>query len=50
MTLVREGRRAVFLMPLQRDAEVFSAQAILSSGSATNVVVFIHLPVDVLKK
>jgi hypothetical protein len=50
MTLVREGRRAVFLMPLQQDAEIFGARGILSSGAATNVVVFIHLPVDILKK
>ena len=40
----------VFPMPLQQDAKVFSAQGILSSGVATNVVVFMHLLVDVLRK
>ena len=42
LTLVREGRRDVFVMPLQQDAEVF--------GAATDMVVFVHLSVDVLRE
>jgi len=49
LTLAREGSRAVFPMPLQQDAEIFSAQRILSSAVATDVVVFVHLPINVLK-
>jgi hypothetical protein len=37
-------------MPLQQDAKVFGAQDILSSGMATDVVAFMHLLVDVLRK
>jgi hypothetical protein len=37
-------------MPLQQDAKVFGAQDILSSGVATDVVVFMHLLVEVLGK
>jgi hypothetical protein len=37
-------------MPLQQDAKVFGAQGILSSGVTTNVVVFMHLLVEVLDK
>jgi hypothetical protein len=37
-------------MPLKLDAKVFDAQGILSSGSATDVVVFGHLTVDVLNE
>jgi hypothetical protein len=37
-------------MPLQQDAKVFGAQGILSSSVATDVVVFMHLLVDVLRK
>jgi hypothetical protein len=37
-------------MPLQQDAKVFGAQGILSSGVATDVVVFMYLLVDVLGK
>ena len=50
LTLVREGRRAVLPIPLQQDAKVFGAQGILSSGKVTDVVVFMHLLVDVLTK
>jgi hypothetical protein len=35
---------------LQQDAKVFGAQGILSSGVAIDVVVFMHLLVDVLRK
>jgi len=41
------GSRTVFPIPLQ---QVFGAQGILSSGAATGLVVFMHLPVDVLRK
>jgi hypothetical protein len=37
-------------MPLQQDAKVFGTQGILSSGVATDVVVFMYLLVDVLGK
>ena len=42
LTLVRKGRRDVFVIPLQQDAEVF--------GGATDMVVFVHLSVDVLQE
>jgi len=32
------------------DTKVFGAQGILSPGAATDVVVFVDLPFDVLKK
>lgn len=50
LTLVSDGRRAVFPMPLQQDTEISGAQAILSSDPVTDVVVFAHLPVDGLKE
>jgi hypothetical protein len=37
-------------MPLWQDVKVFDIQGVLSSGLATDVVVFIYLPVDVLRK
>ena len=49
-TLVCEDRRAVFPMPLQQDAEVFGAQGILSSCAAIDVVIFVHLPINILRR
>jgi len=37
-------------MPLEQDAKVFGAQGIFSSGAATDLVVFVHLTIDVLKE
>lgn len=48
LTLVREDRRAVFAIPLQQDTD--GAQGILSPGTATDLVVLVHLSVDVLRK
>ena len=47
-TLDREGSRVVFPVSLRQNAQVFGAQHVLSSDVATNVVVFVHLLVDVL--
>ena len=46
LTFIREDRYTVFL----KDAGVFGAQGILSSGAATDGVVFVHQTVDVLEK
>jgi hypothetical protein len=39
-----------FPVSLQQGTEVFSARGILSSCATTDVVVFVHLPVDMLRK
>lgn len=50
LTLDREGGRAVFPLPLGQNAQVFGVQHVLSPNAATNVMVFVHLLVDVLRR
>jgi hypothetical protein len=45
---VRKINVAILPMPLKQDTEVFGAQGLLSSGAATDLVVFVHLSIHVL--